>query len=173
MAPKVLKTTQAGLAALAASTLPFAGAASAEDAQNSVAANSLSSAEFNEIVARNDIIREAAAHPANCPGEIGVSILMGSDTGDTSVEFYSSNLKSGFKKHFGLNVAVFSGENAPDKPTEFTYSFAGEDNEGKFDILTLGPYNAEEVIEQAPNVAGMVKSIAVFDNISVSYDCEN
>jgi hypothetical protein len=168
MAPKVLKTAQAGLAALAVSTLPFAGAASAEDAQSVSSAKTVTTAELEAIMERNQVIKDAAAFPLTHPYQIGISILEkteGLDETDISATVIQNALESGFSGQYQLGSKTFVGDNGGNE-TEINLAYAYRDSDGKLDVMVRGPYNALEVVDAAREVATILNGLNIRRDVS-------
>lgn len=161
-------------AAIATALLPMTGApAFADEGSHTATASTASVAtttDMEAVRARNAIIEQAAQHALDNPGEVGVSILMGSDTGPMTGAFFAENLQNGFHGQFGLDAVSFIGENAPGEATEFTYSYAYKTNTGKLDVMTRGPYNADNALSMATTIATAVQSETMLRGVSYSPD---
>ena len=153
-----------------ASVTMLSGGAYAEDAAPVVAANSSaatpSAAEMEIILERNGVIKDAASFAQSNPGKIGISILEGSDTDGMDAGFMIDALKNGLSQSFGLGAEGFVGDNGA-KATEISYAYAFY-NSGteKMDVMVQGPYNADQAIPMAKEVASIVQAQAALFGVS-------
>lgn len=159
------KTFSAPAAAFAvgAAAVMSAAPAYAEDgkqvyAANTTVATSSTSATIEEIEARNAVIDKSVDFARLHPGQIGFSVLGGSDTRSVEPEVLTKNLESGITNRLGVQAVGYTGDNG-NKATEISYAYAFYNPETEaMDVRVRGPYNADQAIPAAKEVADAVKA---------------